>query len=284
MSSAEASISAVGEPRSSDTASLRFARKYGLAFVVLVLFFGAASFLVLLGLTPVEPTEDVILVVTIVNGILVATMLLLVGREVHALLQARRRGRAAARMHIRIIGLFSIVAAFPAIIVAIVAGITLDLGLDRIFDNRTRTIVSNSVSVAESYVNETAATLNSNTISMGFVLNRNRSAFVLDRGAFEEFLKGQTKARGLLNASVIRANGEVIVTASAEESRRLPTAPKGLVDLAKDEKPACGGPRIRNLAGCVVKLKALGDDVYLYTLRGVDPGVLNSIQLMEEIT
>ena len=32
------------------------------------------------------------------------------------------------------------------------------------------------------------------------------------------------------------------------------------------------------------KLKGLGDDHYLYTLRSVDPGVLNSIQLMEEIT
>ena len=106
--------------------SLGYARRYGVAFVILVLAFGAASFLLLLGLTAIEPTENVILAVTIINVVLVTTMLVLVGREVRTLLQARRRGRAAARMHIRIVGLFAIVAAFPAIIVAVVAALVLE--------------------------------------------------------------------------------------------------------------------------------------------------------------
>ncbi|MEP1208308.1 MAG: PAS domain-containing sensor histidine kinase [Rhizobiaceae bacterium] len=285
MTASEAqSLETSADALSSQRSSLGYARRYGAAFVILVLCFGAASFLLLLGLTTIEPTENVILTVTIINLVLVTTMLLLVGREVRTLLQARRRGRAAARMHIRIVGLFAIVAAFPAIIVAVVAGITLDVGLDRIFDTRTRTIVSNSVSVAESYVQETASTLNSNTINMGFLLSRNRSAFVLDQGAFIQFMRGQSRARGLLNASLIREDGSTIVTADEAANQRLPQVPRGLMEEAKQEKPACGGPRIRNLAGCVVKLKNLGDDVYLYTLRSVDAGVLNSIQLMEEIT
>ncbi|NKB51190.1 MAG: HAMP domain-containing protein [Rhizobiaceae bacterium] len=285
MTASEAkSVDSIAEPVTSRGSSLGYARRYGAAFVLLVLCFGAASFLVLLGLTAIEPTENVILTVLAINAVLVTTMLLLVGREVRILLLARRRGRAAARMHIRIVGLFAVVSAFPAIIVAVVAGITLDLGLDRIFDTRTRTIVSNSVSVAESYVAETASTLNSNTINMGFLLSRNRSAFVLDQSAFVQFMRGQSRARGLLNASLIRADGSVIVTIDDAASQQLPQVPPSLMELAKNEKPACGGPKIRNLAGCVLKVKGLGDDVYLYTLRSVDPGVLNSIQLMEEIT
>ncbi len=285
MTASEAkSVESITEPVTSRGSSLGYARRYGAAFVVLVLCFGAASFLVLLGLTAIDPTENVILTVLAINAVLVTTMLFLVGREVRILLLARRRGRAAARMHIRIVGLFAVVSAFPAIIVAVVAGITLDLGLDRIFDTRTRTIVSNSVSVAESYVAETASTLNSNTINMGFLLSRNRSAFVLDQSAFIQFMRGQSRARGLLNASLIRADGSVVVTIDQAASQRLPQVPPSLMDLAKSEKPACGGPKIRNLAGCVLKVKGLGDDVYLYTLRSVDPGVLNSIQLMEEIT
>ena len=285
MSSTEvAQSNSFVEPQVTRISSLRYARKFGLVFVFLVLCFGAASFLILLGLTPIEPTENTISILMAINALLVVMMLVLVGREVQALLQARKRARAAARMHIRIVGLFGVVAAFPAIIVAVVAGITLDLGLDRIFDTRTRTIVANSKSVAESYVAETAATLNSNTINMGFLLSRNRSAFVLDRTAFTEFMTGQTKARGLLSASLIQADGSVILSATAPGIRALPPAPQSLVTLAQDEKPACGGPRVRNLAGCVIKLKALGNDIYLYTLRGVDPSVVNSIQLMEEIT
>ena len=119
---------------------------------------------------------------------------------------------------------------------------------------------------------------------MGFLLARNRSAYVLDRSAFVQFMSGQAKARGLLKASIIDATGREIVTVTNSSSSNLPQVPPGLMELAKAEKPACGGPRVRNLAGCVVKVKGLGNEVFLYTLRGVDPGVVNSIQLMEEIT
>jgi len=273
----------VVDPQLPPGSTLRYAQKFGLAFILFVLCFGAASFMTLLGLTPLVPTETVILTVTAINAVLVLAMAVLVVREINALLQSRKKGRAAARLHIRIVGLFGVVAALPAIIVAIIAGITLDLGLDRLFDNRTRTIVDNSVSVAESYVAETAATLNSNSINMSFLLSRNRSAYVLDRRNFVLFFEGQRKARGLLSASIITGAGNVVVK-SEEPGRGFPVVPQPLLDLAKEEKPACGGPKIRNLAGCVVKIKGLSGDLYLYTLRSVDPGVVNSIQLMEEIT
>ena len=53
-------------------------------------------------------------------------------------LQARRRGRAAARLHVRIVALFSVIAAVPAILVAVVASVTLDRGLDRLFSQQNR--------------------------------------------------------------------------------------------------------------------------------------------------
>ena len=53
------------------------------------------------------------------------------------MLQARRRGRAAARLHVRIVALFSVIAAVPAILVAVVASVTLDRGLDRLFSQQT---------------------------------------------------------------------------------------------------------------------------------------------------
>ena len=52
--------------------------------------------------------------------------------------------------------MFSLVAAIPAIMVAIVASITLDIGLDRWFELRTKTIISSSLSIADAYVQENA--------------------------------------------------------------------------------------------------------------------------------
>ena len=90
-----------------------------------------------MGLTPIAPTQNVDRHASmIVNGALVAFLILVVAWEIGRLVLARRRGRAAARLHIRIVALFSIVAAAPAILVAIVASVTLDRGLDNWFSTQ----------------------------------------------------------------------------------------------------------------------------------------------------
>ncbi|MEM8749237.1 MAG: PAS domain-containing sensor histidine kinase [Pseudomonadota bacterium] len=264
--------------------TLPYARRLGVFLVVFAVIFGAASFVVLLGLTPVEPSGRVLLSVLAINALFVGLLIFLVSREVLTLIRARRRGRAAARMHIRIVGLFGIVAAFPAIIVAIVAGITLDLGLDRIFDNRTRTIVDNSISVAQSYVQAATGAVNTHAVNMGIFLDRNRTLFNLDRRGFENLMTGQARARGLLGAYIVRQNADIVVQARVAPGQRVPPIPRDLLESARDGKPSCLTPSTQNIAACAFKLKNYGADTYIYVLATVDPTVLNSIQLMSEIT
>ena len=98
--------------------------------VALALLSAFLTFMVLTGLTPIEPTPAVVYSFILINA---ATILLLVGiivREVWQVMQARRRGRAAARLHVQIVSLFSIIAVLPAVLVAIVANVTIDRGLD----------------------------------------------------------------------------------------------------------------------------------------------------------
>ena len=78
--------------------------------VGLALLSAFLTFVVLTGLTRIEPTRQVAVSFMLMNG---ATILVLVGiivREVWQLTQARRRGRAAARLHVQIVSLFSIIA------------------------------------------------------------------------------------------------------------------------------------------------------------------------------
>ncbi|MDE0923009.1 MAG: PAS domain-containing sensor histidine kinase, partial [Aurantimonas coralicida] len=163
----------------------RFMLVPGLIAVVGALITGAISFVVLMGLTPIAPTDTIVTIATIVNGAFVVLLCVLIGREVLRMVRARRQGRAASRLHVRIVALFSIVAALPALLVAIVAGVTLDLGLDRWFEIRTRTIVESSISVARAYVNENARNLQGSTLSMAYDLDQQRRLFDLDQNGFE---------------------------------------------------------------------------------------------------
>src|SRR6185312_11608010 len=79
--------------------------------VAIALLSALLTFLVLSGLTPIEPTRPVVYTILLLVAIIT--------REVWLVIQARRRGRAAARLHIQIVTLFSVIAVLPAVVVAI---------------------------------------------------------------------------------------------------------------------------------------------------------------------
>lgn len=255
----------------------------GMALVGAALISALVSFAILLGLTPIEPVDSVVLTALVVNLLFVIGMIILVIVEIRTLIRARTRGKAAARLHIRIVALFSIVAIVPAILVAIVASITLDVGLDRWFSIRTKAIVNSSLSVAEAYVLENARFLQGQTVSMANDLDNARSLYSLDRTGFVNFMTRQATGRGLLGAFLVRADGSVILQADIRTERPLPAIPEDALADAVAGKPTLIPPGVTNLVGAVMPMQQI-EDTYLYTVRSVDPKVMRSMRLMQEAT
>lgn len=261
----------------------RFMLIPGILAVAGALITGAISFVVLMGLTSIAPTDTVVRIASLVNGVFVLLLCGLIGREILRMTRARATGKAASRLHVRIVILFSIVAAIPALLVAIVAGITLDLGLDRWFEIRTRTIVESSTSVARAYVNENARNLQGSTLSMAYDLGAQRQLFHLDRTGFTALMTEQARGRSLLGAQLLRADGTPFLRADIPVERPLPVPPTDALEQAAQGNLVFIPPGVTNLVGAVTRLRGFGD-VYLYTVRVVDPDVIAALRLMEERT
>nr|WP_235919440.1 PAS domain-containing sensor histidine kinase [Aureimonas psammosilenae] len=253
----------------------------GIIAVAGAMISGAISFVVLMGLTPIEPDSRVVTIASVVNGAFVLLLCGLIAREVARMLRARRQGKAASRLHVRIVILFAIVAAIPAILVAIVASITLDLGLDRWFEIRTRTIVDSAVSVAHAYVNENARNLQGSTLSMRYDLDSQRRLYDLDRTGFHDLFTEQARGRSLLGAQILSPDGTPVLSADIAVDKPLPPPPEETLERAKSGTLVFIPPGATNLVGAVLKLQSLGD-VYLYTIRPLDPQVVAALRLMEE--
>src|SRR5690606_17741397 len=163
-------------------------RTLGLAIVLLSVFVSSGSFLIMTGATDIEPTPEVWTVTWIVNGLLVLMVVALVLTEALLLLQARMRGEAGAGLQIRMVTMFAAVAAIPAAIVAVVATISLNQGLDQWFSERTRTMVESSRLVARSYMLEHAQVLRDDIIWVAEELEQAHSTFDTDRERFERIL------------------------------------------------------------------------------------------------
>jgi two-component system, NtrC family, nitrogen regulation sensor histidine kinase NtrY len=258
-------------------------RMLGFAAVVALLISGAVTFLILIGLAPIEPTNEVVFTALALNSALAAILTFLIGREIWIILQARRKGRAAARLHIRIVGLFGLVAAVPAVLVAIVAGVTLDLGLDRWFEQRTRQIVGNSINVARAYMDESRRVLTGNTISLAYELDRARQIYSLDPNGFKNLITLQAKGRGFLGAQLLRRDGETIVSADIETSLDLPGAVDEFFVAADTGDPVSIPPGTTDFVGSMFKLREI-PNAYLYTIMALRPEVTQALRFMEANT
>jgi two-component system nitrogen regulation sensor histidine kinase NtrY len=253
----------------------------GLVLAGVALLCATLTLFVLLGLTPIPPTSHVVIASVVINSFFVLGLIALIGREVGRLLKARARGRAAARLHIRIVVLFSIVAITPAILVAIFASITLNAGLDRWFALRTQSIVSSSRNIGQAYMMENASYLQGQTVSMANDLERNRALFNLDRTGFADLMTRQARGRGLLGAFVVESDGSVITQADITTEKPLPAIPQDALNKAAAGQPTLIPPGVTNLVGAIIKLESI-PSAFLYTVRAVDPKVMGAMRMMEE--
>ena len=255
----------------------------GIAAIVGALVTAGLSFAVLLGVTPLDPNYDTTLALIGINLAFILLLVALIGREVHRIVMARRRGKAASRLHVRIVTLFSLVAAIPALMVAVIASVTLDIGLDRWFEIRTKVIINSSLSIAEAYVNENARNLQDTTLSMAYDLDANRTLYGLDRTGFRTRMSQHVAGRGLDHAALIRADGSFIMQAETQADFPMPAPPIEAVRTASDGLPVLIEPRVRNIIGAIVKLREI-EDAYLYTIRSVDPEVIKARQIVRSNT
>src|SRR5437660_8608715 len=181
--------------------------------VGLALLSAFLTFVVLSGLTPIEPTRHVVYSFLLINAATILLLVAIIIREVWQMIQARRRGRAAARLHVQIVSLFSVIAVLPAVLVAIVANVTIDRGLDRLFSGPAREVIQNSLIVANAYLHEHAQLIRGDILGMANDIALARPLFDQDRKSFRELLTASAASRNLPGAMLIDKDSNILETA-----------------------------------------------------------------------
>jgi two-component system nitrogen regulation sensor histidine kinase NtrY len=241
----------------------------GLGLVLLAMASAAVTFFVLTGLTPFEPTHEVVVTLLLINVGFGLGLIVLIGIELLALIRARKRRQAGAALHMRVIGLFSIVAAMPAIFVSAIAFITLDRGLDNWFSTRVRGIVETSLVVANAYVQEQGRLIQGEALAMAADLNRAQPVYVTDPERFVQYLKVQGTIRGLPGAMLLTREREVTDRADILSGVDFPLPPPEAVRDADTQEAVVIAPGSKNVMGAVVKLSSY-EDRYLFVARPFD--------------
>lgn len=245
--------------------------------VGLALLSAFLTFVVLTGLTPIAPVHSVVITFLLINGATVLLLLAIIAREVWQIVQARRQGHAAARLHVQVVSLFSVIAVLPAVLVAIVANITLDRGLDRLFSVRTRAVIENSLIVANAYVYEHAQLIRGDIIGMAGDISRARPLFDQDRQTFRNVLTSSAASRNLPGAMIIDKDRNILETAATGIQQDFQTPAADFLSNVNEDEPQIGVFIEQNYVAAVIRLRAF-QDTFLYVARLLDPRVVAQLK------
>ncbi|HET6377978.1 MAG TPA: PAS domain-containing sensor histidine kinase [Methylocella sp.] len=250
----------------------RFAARFGPIAVILALFIGLISFLIFSGYTPVAPTDSVVLGLFVANILSILLVLGFILAEAYALFKARRAGVAGAGLHIRTVGLFSIIAAAPALLMAWVGSVTLERSLNPTFMQDGRGFVENTMTAARLFREGQCRALLQEARLTASDLDRAKLMYEVDRPLFREFFTSRARFLGFTAAALLKPDGTVLerVDTGATTGNAVVRPDPSDFEDAKKNEPLC---LILDQGRTFVALRTLlsFQDTFLYVARPVDP-------------
>ena len=251
-------------------------------FIVgLALVSALASFAVFTGYTPIIPTDPVVIDVFLADGSIAFVLILLVAVEAFKLVAAYRAKQAGARLHAYIVVLFSITAAVPAVIMAVVGSVALDRGLYPAFVDDVGHFIAETRDAGKLIRSKQCDSLQRDADLAAADLERAKVGYT-DRNFFQNFFDSRVHALGFTTAVIMASDGRVTERAETDKPGQVQKPSAGDFEGARTGEQVCF--RVNN-ARSFVALRYLPsyDQSFLYVERPLDPFTIAFQQHATEI-
>ncbi|MDB5421270.1 MAG: multi-sensor signal transduction histidine kinase, partial [Brevundimonas sp.] len=182
-----------------------------------------------------------------------------------------------ARLHLRFVALFSLVAVVPAILIALVFGVLVNRGVDQWFSSNVRSAVENGAQIGKAYVSDVGSGLQRDLGSMANELGGVREIFD-NRIQFSSALSQMADFFGYPAVYVLNGEGEVLAQGV------MPDAPPYVAPSRDALERAAAGEEVPvavtenpDVIRAVYPLPDYGD-AYLYVVRPLAPGLVERMR------
>ena len=194
----------------------------------------------------------------------------------------RRRGSAGAKLHVRLVLLFGVVAVTPAIVVAVFSTVFFHFGIQAWFNEPVRIAVQESLNVSRGYLEEHRNNIRADALGMANDLTRaGGSCSPRSRMPSATVLAEQTALRGLTEAVIYEPEtGMVVASSGIMAGLGADPPPTWAVDLARSGDVAVLGAEDSTTVRAVVALDAT-PMLMLEIGRPVDPSILDHMKRTE---
>ncbi|TAN45008.1 MAG: HAMP domain-containing protein, partial [Rhodospirillales bacterium] len=252
-------------------------RKMAIGLTVAALASSTATFAVLNGAASLTPDPMTIIAFLGVDVLLVLALAAVVVRRLIQVWGEGRRGGAGSRLHIRLVGLFGLVALVPAALVAVFSVLYFNIALESWFNPRVRTAILESRAVATAYLKEHQALLASDVVALAEQINAEGGSFGIDQARLSDILQKQKVQKSFSEMVIFLGNGRLIARTGFSFALQFSQIPLSAMERARRGEVVMLASESEDRVRALVALTGIPDG-FLFIGRFVDPKVIGHME------
>lgn len=148
-------------------------------------------------------TPALVAAIMIVNLVPAMALIVLIGSRVARGRAARSINGSSGRLHVRLVALFSLIAAAPTLLVVIFASLLFQYGVNFWYSDRSRGMFENAASMAQAFYEDSQKAVSANTTAMAKDLGDYLSRYPIDSETFQNAYGRQVVLRELNESAII---------------------------------------------------------------------------------
>ena len=253
---------------------------------ILSLLSGLATFI---AMTPSgNANKFLILILLNIDLVLLISLIIIITKRLVNIWSRKKSGQLGAQLHSKVVVMFSILAAAPAIVVAIFGAIFFTVGIDNWFSSQVKNALNKSLSVSEAYLEQGQKQIGSDAIDIAGIINSSGILNDIEKIDLQEeynlkkLLNKIAYERGFTELIVFNKNGNIVAESELsflfKSSIRLE-----LLSLSKSSNRPAMNYSSSEEVKIISAISAINiyRNHYIYLSKFKDLKVLNDIKLVK---
>ena len=251
--------------------------KWVIATSLICIVFGLLTFFTFINQEFVRLNNSNLQILLVADLILLILFFTVIIYKIYKILSERRKGKLGSETSLRYILFFSTTTLLPSIIIAIFSLILFNVGLQKYFDSKIKTVVSNSAEVAKNYVDQIRSSIEADISLMVLDVNNQSALYYEKPKQFLNVLSSQRLLRRLDEVHLLDSSGNIIMSNIVDISMNFVPPPEEAFIMSLDGRPVRIVDPRTNRTSALVKLNNF-IDTYLYIVKFMDPKVINYLK------
>ncbi|HMN53190.1 MAG TPA: ATP-binding protein [Sphingopyxis sp.] len=160
-------------------------------------------------------TPALVAAIMVVNLVPAMALIVLVGSRIARARAVRSMAGGNGRLHVRLVALFSLLAATPTLLVVIFASLLFQFGVDFWYSDRSRGMFENAASLAQAFYEDSQKSLSAHTTAMAKDLSAYLQRYPIDSQSFQDAYVQQVVLRELNESAIIEVGSDGIARTAA---------------------------------------------------------------------